>query len=178
VQFQPQQLATKGKKSKSGFTIVELLVAMVLLAAVVLLAQGLLIPLNITSRSNQESSALNYAKSYIELVKVNWLESTKYGPNVADVNSDFSASTPSYWPKWGTTSSVDIKVPSGWTIAASATSKTPASGADAKFTAPAMKSLQDTLRLVTVTVTPPNLSGGVSPVTLTTLIARPSTGVN
>jgi prepilin-type N-terminal cleavage/methylation domain-containing protein len=178
VQSLLQPLAIKNKQSRSGFTMVELLVAIVLLAAVVLLSQGLLIPLKITTRSNQESSALNYAKSYIELVKVNWLDSTKYGPSVAAVNTDFALATPNYWPSWGTTTGKDIKVPAGWTIAASVTSKTPASSTNAKFAAAGLVTLKDTLRLVTITVTPPNLvSSGVSPVTLTTLIARPSTGV-
>jgi hypothetical protein len=156
--------------------MVELLVAIALLAAVVLLAQGLLIPLRITNRGNQESSALNYAKSYIELIKVNWLNEKKYGPSVAAVNSDFSLANPNYWPSWGD-GSYDLKVPTGWIITAIATSKTPTSGTDAKFTSATLVTLQDTLRLVTVTVTPPNLSSGVSPITLSTLIARPSTGV-
>jgi prepilin-type N-terminal cleavage/methylation domain-containing protein len=173
VQFQQQPRAINKKQFQKGLTVIEVLVAIALLGAVVLLAQGFVIPLQLTQRSSLESSSLNYAKSYIELIKVNWLQASLYGLDVATVNAD---STFKYWPKWGTTGTVDIKLPTGWTIAAVATSANTSSVNDAKFNAVALKTLKDTLRLVTVTVTPPTASGA-KPIVLTTLIARPSTGV-
>jgi prepilin-type N-terminal cleavage/methylation domain-containing protein len=56
--------------SKKAFTLIEVLVALLLLSAVVFVATGFIIPLQVTRQSATESSALNYGRSYIELVKV------------------------------------------------------------------------------------------------------------
>jgi prepilin-type N-terminal cleavage/methylation domain-containing protein len=173
VQFLMQRPVINKKQHKAGLTLIEVLISIALLGAVVLLAQGFIIPLQVTKRSNTESSALNIAKSYIELIKVNWLRSDLYGVSVATVNAD---TTFKYFPKWGSTGTVDIKVPVGWTIGAVATSTNGTSASNTAFNAVKLVTLKDTLRLVTVTVTPP-IDSGSKPVVLTTLIARPSSGV-
>ncbi len=167
-----QHLAINKKQRNAGLTIIEVLISIALLGAVVLLAQGFIIPLQVTKKSNTESSALNIAKSYIELIKVNWLRSDLYGSDVATVNAD---TTFKYFPKWGSTGTVDVKVPVGWTVGAAATSANGTSAANAAFNVGKLVTLKDTLRLVTVTVTPPTDSGS-KPVVLTTLISRPSSG--
>ncbi len=172
MQFLVQRPAIN-KKHKSGLTLIEVLISIALLGAVVLLAQGFIIPLQVTKKSNTESSALNIAKSYMELIKVNWLRSDLYGLNVATVNAD---TTFKYFPKWGSAGTVDVKVPTGWTIMAVATSANSTSTSNTAFNAAKLVTLKDTLRLVTVTVTPSTDSSS-KPVVLTTLIARPSSGV-
>jgi prepilin-type N-terminal cleavage/methylation domain-containing protein len=171
VQFQLQRPAID--KKESGLTLIEVLVSLALLGVIVFIMQGFVIPIKVTKQSSIESNALNFAKSYIELVKVNWLQSSLYGPSLATVNAD---TTFTYWPEWGTTGSPALKLPTNWTITATATSANTTSASNAKFTTAKLISLQDTLRLVTVTVTPPT-DFGSKPVVLTTLIARPSTGI-
>jgi prepilin-type N-terminal cleavage/methylation domain-containing protein len=176
VIFQTLQAArSKSNNRRAGFSLVELLISLVILGVVVLLSLGLTIPLRLTRTSNLESQALNFSKSYLELVKVLWLQPNKYGPDIATVNTDFNATTPSYWPKINGTG-YDLKLPTGWTMTATVTSANNASAVAAPFASVALKNLSDTLRLVKITATPPTNSGA-NPVTLTTLITRPSTGV-
>jgi prepilin-type N-terminal cleavage/methylation domain-containing protein len=165
----------KSDYRRAGFSLVELLISLVILGVVVLLSLGLTIPLRLTRTSNLESQALNYTKSYIELVKVLWLQPNKYGPSIAAVNSDFSTTTPSYWPKVNGTGYA-IQLPTNWSISAVVTSANNPSASATQFTSAALINLADTLRLVKITVTPPTNSGA-KPVSLTTLITRPSTGV-
>jgi prepilin-type N-terminal cleavage/methylation domain-containing protein len=171
VQFQLQHPAID--KKESGLTLIEVLVSLALLGVIVFIMQGFVIPIKVTKQSSTESNALNFAKSYIELVKVNWLQSSLYGPSLSTVNADTAFT---YWPEWGTIGSPAIKLPANWTITATATSANTTSASNTKFTTAKLISLQDTLRLVTVTVTPPT-DFGSKPVVLTTLIARPSTGI-
>lgn len=170
------QGASKFRVGKAGFTLVELLISLAILGIVVVLSLGLVIPLKLTRTSNLESQGLNFAKSYLELVKVLWLQPNKYGPGVTAVNTDFSATTPAYWPKVNGTG-YDIQLPTGWTILAAATAANNPSASATNFASASLITLSDTLRLVKVTVTPPTNSGG-KPVVLTTLIVRPSSGVN
>ncbi len=173
--LQPQPLlVTKVKPRKAGFTLVELLISLAVLTVVIFLSLGLIIPLRVTRASNLESQALNYAKSYTELVKIFWAQSNKYGPNIATVNTDFAGANPLYWPRIG--SGNDIELATGWTLLATVASANNSTALNAKFTSPTLTTLADTLRLLTVTVTPPANSGG-KPIELTTLITRPSSGV-
>jgi prepilin-type N-terminal cleavage/methylation domain-containing protein len=170
-----QAVQSKSNKFRAGFSLVEMLISLVILGVVVLLSLGLTIPLRVTRASNLESQALNFTKSYIELVKVLWLQPNKYGPDIAAVNANFNTTTPSYWPKING-SGYDIQLPTGWTMTATVTSANNASAAAPAFTSAALKNLSDTLRLVKITAIPPTDSGA-KPVSLTTLITRPSTGV-
>ncbi len=131
-------------KQKKGFTIVELLVALVLLGTVALVATGFIIPLQVTRGSAVESQAVAYARTYIEIVKSRW------------VNDEIFRRSPDWGlPTVGTTAGSDIVVPAGWTITVAGT---------------AAWTVVQNVRTVTVTVTPATVTGG-RPLTISTIIA-------
>jgi type II secretory pathway pseudopilin PulG len=134
-----------------GLTLVEILVALLLLSTVALVAGGFVLPLRLSADSQRETQAVTLARSYLELVKVRWLNSGNFGSS----------------PSWGlptvssTATNVDIELPANWTL-------TVASGFG---TTPTPWTTTDTLRTIVVTVRP---AGNASkPVVLSTLIARP-----
>jgi prepilin-type N-terminal cleavage/methylation domain-containing protein len=141
---------------KKGLTIVEVLVALVLLGALVLVSAGLLIPLQVTRKSSLDTQALSYARSYLELVRQLWLDPSKY---------ELSPTNTSVDPDWPTVSNIAgsaLRLPTGWTLTKTAVIKTRPvySGAASNFsTTSNLPRLRDTLREVTVTVTP---TGGAS----------------
>jgi Tfp pilus assembly protein PilV len=147
-------------------TIIEVLVSLVLLGSVVFVVQGFLIPLQVTRASSLEIQGLSYARSYVELTKARWLVNASYGTTTANA----------VWPTWGSSGTVDLQVGTGWTVTRTIAVIPTATTADTRFQVAALASLADTLRQVTVTVTPPTGSGG-KPITLTTLIGRPNSGV-
>ena len=61
-----------------GFTIVEILVALMLLGVLGMVALGMVLPLRVNRDTNLETRATAYARSYLELVKGRWLTSTVY----------------------------------------------------------------------------------------------------
>jgi prepilin-type N-terminal cleavage/methylation domain-containing protein len=141
------------QSTKKGLTIVEVLVALVLLAALVLVSAGLLIPLQVTRNSNVSTQALSYARSYFEMVRQSWLDPTKYESSPTNTGVD------PVWPTWGTGSSVDLRLPTGWTLTRTATIKTNAMYSDgiSSFSAASnLPRLRDTLREVTIVVQPTN----------------------
>jgi prepilin-type N-terminal cleavage/methylation domain-containing protein len=153
----------KRHEQKKGLTLVEVLVALVMVAALILVAAGLLVPLQITRKSSADTQALTYARSYLELVRQLWLDRTKYesSPTNTTINP--------VWPTFGDTSG-DLRIPTGWTLTRTAVIKTNSlySDANSSFsTTSNLPRLRDTLREVTVVVTPTNSPS----VTLRTLIA-------
>jgi type II secretory pathway pseudopilin PulG len=151
-------------KHKKALTLVEVLVALVMLSALVLVAAGLLVPLQLTRNSSQDTQALTYARSYLELVRQLWLDPAKYENTPTNTTVDPS------WPTFGTTTGVDLRLPDGWTLLRGAVIRTNPMYSDAasNFTASGnLPRLRDTLREVTVTVQP---ASGTS-VTLSTLIS-------
>ncbi len=127
------------KLRTNGFTLIEILVALVLLGILGVVASGFLLPLRINRDSSQESQALTYARSYIEVLKSRWLDRNTFD----NKNSSGVALVPVTYgvPVVGTTGAVDIKIPSNeWKIETNSSSWT--SG--------------DNLRTVEVKVTTPN----------------------
>ncbi len=161
----PQQLVFKSFDSKSGLTVVEVLVAVGLLGVVALITLGLIIPLRVTRDSNVETQALAYGRSYLELVRESWLEPSNYeaSPSNATIN-----------PVWPSTTggTPDLTLPSGWIITPTATARTGALYTDANtaFSATALRGYRDTLRNVSIVIQPNN---GGRAITLTTVIGRP-----
>jgi prepilin-type N-terminal cleavage/methylation domain-containing protein len=136
---------------KKGLTIVEVLVALVLLGALVLVSAGLLIPLQVTRKSNLDTQALSYARSYLELVRQLWLDPTKYESTPTNTSVNPS------WPTWGTTSGFSLRLPVGWSLARTAVIKTRpmyTTSVSNFSTTSNLPRLRDTLREVTITVTP------------------------
>jgi prepilin-type N-terminal cleavage/methylation domain-containing protein len=136
----------KNTQTKQGFTLVEVLVAMALLGILVIMASGLLIPLRITTQTSAEGRAASIARSYIEILKSRWLARTDY------INSPYNVPSVS-----DTSTSADIKLPSGWILTVNS----------ADWTS------NDTLRTVTVTVKP-DANDVKSNVIIETMINRPS----
>jgi type II secretory pathway pseudopilin PulG len=135
------------KKTKMGLTLIEVLVSLALLGAVIFIVSGFILPLRVTRDSQVESNAVTYARSYIELVKVRWLNRDAF------INATL--------PTAGASAASEIKLPQGWNIDValreSGASATPLSA--------------DTLRPVIVTVKPS--SDQKTWVKLSTLIAKP-----
>lgn len=134
---------------KAGFTLVEILVALLLLSTVAFIAGAFVLPLRLTSESQTETRAVTYARSYLELVKVRWLSRANY------LNASGNWSLPTAT----SASTADIQLPTGWTL-------TVAPGVVAPLTA---WTTADTLRTVVVTVTPSTQP--TRPVTISTQIA-------
>jgi prepilin-type N-terminal cleavage/methylation domain-containing protein len=157
VASQQQHVNNLKHSTSKGLTIIEVLVALVLLGILSLIASGLVIPLRLSQDSGVETKALTYGRSYLELVKSLWLDPAKYTaitfPTVTGANPA-------------------IKLPLGWSITPSANRFTSPTTELSQFGSTAVTSMQtyrDTLREVIITVTPPN--GKV--ITLRTIIARP-----
>jgi prepilin-type N-terminal cleavage/methylation domain-containing protein len=127
------------KKHASGFTLIEILVALALLGILGVVASGFLLPLRINRDSAQESQALTYARSYVEILKSRWLDKNTF-ENKDAAGAILSPVTYGA-PVVGTTGTADIKFPSSdWKLETN--KSTWASG--------------DSIRTVEVTVTPPN----------------------
>ncbi len=152
------------KHKKKGLTLVEILVALVMLAALILVAAGLLVPLQLTRTSSNDTQALTYARSYLELVRQRWLDPAKYEKTPTNTSIDPE------WPTSGTTTAQDLRLPSGWILTKSAVVRVNSAYTDGLIsfsTSSNLPRLRDTLREVTVEVKPAN---GPS-VTLSTLIS-------
>ena len=158
-----------------GLSLIEVLVALAMLGAVILVSAGLIIPLRVTRDSNVETQALTYARSYIELVRQWWLDPNKYEASPLNVTMD---------PVWPvvldtTIGTADLRLPTGWTLTKTATIRTVSglySNANSSFaTTTTLRRFRDTLRDVTITVSPSN---GSKSVTISTVIALTNPQVN
>jgi prepilin-type N-terminal cleavage/methylation domain-containing protein len=89
-------------RSTLGFTLVEMLVALVLLGVVGSLTMGFIAPLRLTSDSQIESQAASYARNYLEALKSRW------GSQDTFINANSN--------NYGRPTSTEIQLPSGWTI--------------------------------------------------------------
>jgi prepilin-type N-terminal cleavage/methylation domain-containing protein len=148
---QQQHQQRRAHKSK-GFTLVEMMVALGLLGILGVVAGGFLLPMRMTSRTNNQSSGLTYARSYLEMVKNRWLELSTFKAITAPAIRVAPNTTPTVY---------DIEIPSGWTATLTCSLASNATIACDEG---------DQLRTVTVTITVPNQSS----VKLSTLISRPS----
>lgn len=93
------------QSDKSGFTIIEILISLVLISALVLVLSNLLVPLSLTRASNIQTQATSFARSYIELVKARW-----------QVRSSFNNGKASLPVASDTSGTADIKLPAGWAL--------------------------------------------------------------
>ncbi len=135
-----------------GFSLIEVLIAILLLSSVILIATGFILPLKVTKVSAEQTAAATYARSYIELLKVRWSDTTNYtAPTTGSPTISSNGS------------SADIEMPTGWDLTTNSTTWTTA----------------DNIRTVTVTVKPPQKSGESTVVwqsrwlVLSVLITRP-----
>jgi prepilin-type N-terminal cleavage/methylation domain-containing protein len=137
----------ESRKIKAGFTLIEVLVSLALLGTVIFIVSGFILPLRLTRSSQIESNAVTYARSYIELVKVRWLNRDAF------VNATL--------PTVGTGAASEIKLPEGWNL-----------NVELREPGASLTVLSaDTLRPVIVTVKPS--SDQKTWVKLSTFIARP-----
>jgi prepilin-type N-terminal cleavage/methylation domain-containing protein len=145
-------LSQQRARKSTGFTLVEMMVALGLLGVLGVVAGGFLLPMRMTSRTSNQSSGLTYARSYLEMVKNRWLELPTFKSATAPMVRVAPSTTPTVY---------DIEIPSGWT--ATLTCRLSSNTATACDEG-------DQLRAVTVTLTIPNQAD----VKLSTLISRPS----
>ncbi len=131
---------------KSGFTIVELLVALVLLGALITVAGGFVLPLRLTRDSGSESKATAVAQSYLELLKGKWLTDADYTAQTLPVVCQNSSAA----------TNCDLKIQDDWTLGINATTK-------------AAWTTTEALRPVIVEIVLP----GNRTITFRTLVARP-----
>jgi prepilin-type N-terminal cleavage/methylation domain-containing protein len=132
-------MKTTPKQHSHGFTLIEILVSLALLGILGLVASGFVLPLKITRDSSQESQALTYARSYVEILKSRWLDKNAFENK--DAAGALLSPVTYGAPVAGTTATADIKLPdSTWKLVTNASSWAPG----------------DTLRTVEVKVTPPN----------------------
>jgi prepilin-type N-terminal cleavage/methylation domain-containing protein len=153
----------------AGFSIVEVLVSLVLLGVLVLVTTGFLTPLRLTRNSALQSSALSYARSYMELAKSKWQsDASAFQANqLADGGSD------------GTPDGILLKYPAGMTSSNIAvTSTVPANGTIMVRQCPNPSSIincvtvaKTSLRRIRITVTPPD---NLAPIILETMVVSPS----
>ena len=136
--------------NRAAFTLIEVLVALLLLSAVVFIATGFIIPLQVTRQSATESSALNYARSYIELLKARWAIEGAYSTPTTNLPTATTVGTP------------DLLLPSGWSLETNSSAWTAG----------------ENRRTVTITVKPPQDGQSTAEwqrtwVSLSALIIRP-----
>jgi prepilin-type N-terminal cleavage/methylation domain-containing protein len=142
-------MAQPARKRQRGFTLIEMMVALVLVGVLGLIGGGFLIPMKMSRDANAQSQSLSYARSYLEMIKGRWLDATFYKNKTLPTVKIKGASTPV---------TADIEVPTGWTI-----SVVEASNATAWADA-------NNIRTVTVKVSSPNQPD----FTLSSQITRPS----
>lgn len=98
----------------SGFTLIEMLVALILVGILGVVATGFLTPLKINQTSGLESQATNYARSYLELVKGRWLNPGTFSAKTLPV-----ACAPA-----STNTNCDLKLTGDWTVSVPTTQTT------------------------------------------------------
>jgi prepilin-type N-terminal cleavage/methylation domain-containing protein len=142
-------MAQPARKHQRGFTLIEMMVALVLVGLLGLIGSGFLLPLQMNRKSNSQAQALSYARSYLEIVKGRWLDTTLYKNKTLPTWKIKGTSTPA---------TADIEVPEGWEISVPEASSSTA-WADSK-----------NIRTVTVKIKIPHQSD----FTLSSQITRPS----
>jgi prepilin-type N-terminal cleavage/methylation domain-containing protein len=100
-------MAQPVRKQQRGFTLVEMMVALVLVGVLGLISSGFLLPLQMNRKSNSQAQALSYARSYLEIVKGRWLDATLYKNKTLPTVKVKGAPSPA---------TADIEVPEGWEI--------------------------------------------------------------
>jgi prepilin-type N-terminal cleavage/methylation domain-containing protein len=100
-------MAQPARKYQRGFTLVEMMVALVLVGVLGLISSGFLLPLQMNRKSNAQAQALSYARSYLEMVKGRWLDATLYKNKTLPTWKVKGAATPV---------TADIEVPQDWEI--------------------------------------------------------------
>lgn len=133
------------RHSAAGFTLIEMIVSLVLVGILGVIATGFLTPLQINRRTAQEGQATNHARSYLELVKGRWLNTSTFA----------TGSLPKVCAKTSTDTDCDLKMDTGWNV-----------GVDATLVA--SWAATDTLRTVTV-----KASQGTYTYSFSTLISQP-----
>jgi Tfp pilus assembly protein PilV len=158
--------------NQKGLSLVEVLVSLLLLGGVIILSLGIVIPLRVTKTSAVETQALSLARSYIELVRTRWSDENFYaGSDAASDDGKATTLVRGRWPKAATASPYDLKLPTGWTLERSAVTQSTVSTANTTKLAGDLIGYTDTLRRVTVKISPPTGTG--EPVTISTYITRP-----
>jgi prepilin-type N-terminal cleavage/methylation domain-containing protein len=142
-------MAQPVRKYQKGFTLIEMMVALVLVGLLGLIGGGFLLPMKMSRDANAQSQALSYARSYLEMIKGRWLDVNLYKNKTLPTVKIQGASTPA---------TADIEVPTGWTISVVEASNA-AAWADT-----------NNIRTVTVKVSSPNQPD----FTLSSQITRPS----
>ena len=132
---------------RSGFSLIEILVSLVLVGVLGLVAGGFLLPMRLSGNASGESQALAYARSSLEIVKNRWL-------NPGNFQSMVYPST--------TGANADIKLATGWTLSFDCKNVGVTPSVNCSGT--------DQLRTLTVKVKPLNRPE----ITLTTQLSRPS----
>jgi prepilin-type N-terminal cleavage/methylation domain-containing protein len=140
-------MAQPAHKHQKGFTLIEMMVALVLVGVLGLIGGGFLLPMKMTRDANAQSQALSYARSYLEMVKGRWLDVSMYKNKTLPT-----------WKVQGANGSADIEVPVNWEISVP-------EAADASAWADTKN-----IRTVTVTIKAPNQPE----FTLSSQITRPS----
>jgi prepilin-type N-terminal cleavage/methylation domain-containing protein len=142
-------MAQPARKHQRGLTLIEMMVALVLVGVLGLISGGFLLPMKMNRDSNAQSQALSYARSYLEMIKGRWLDASVY-----------KSKTLPTWKVKGATipATADLEVPTGWAISVPEAASTTA-WADV-----------NNIRVVTVKITIPNQAD----FTLSSQITRPS----
>ena len=136
-------------KPKSGFTLIEILISLVLVGLLILITSSLILPLRLTRSSNIETQAVAFGQSYIELIKSRWQVQSNFIAGEALLPK--ASSSPSPAP--------EILLPAGWTLVVD--------GASSWTT-------NDTIRIVKVIVKPIGTTKISEWIVITTKITRPS----
>jgi prepilin-type N-terminal cleavage/methylation domain-containing protein len=136
------QIHPARKTRSNGFSLIEVLAALALLGVLGVIAGGFMVPLKLSQQSSQESQALAYGRTFIEILKSRWTNEATYKAMTVP-----SASTDNPVP-----AKPDIEVAAGWTISSNTSSWT----------------ADQTTRNVVVTINSPN----GKPTVLTTQITR------
>jgi prepilin-type N-terminal cleavage/methylation domain-containing protein len=143
-------MAQPVRRFQRGFTLIEMMVALVLVGVLGLIGGGFLLPMKMSRDANAQSQALSYARSYLEIIKGRWLDANVYKSKTLPTWKEKGATTPL---------TADVEVPVGWAIVVPEAASASTAWADA-----------NNIRTVTVKITSPNQPD----FTLSSEITRPS----
>jgi prepilin-type N-terminal cleavage/methylation domain-containing protein len=85
------------KRQRQGLTLVEVLVALVIIAITMVMFGYFSTALQATSNSRQATAAANFSRSYLDALRSQWQDLTMYSAGSRDVIAELKRNNPPFW---------------------------------------------------------------------------------